>query len=97
MKITEALIRLEAKQQKLLEELQDIKMHVYALEEENQRLRAKLFNRDNTEGRENLLRLYGEGFHVCPMRFGDHRDDEDCLFCHTFLNKLSSAEQEHAQ
>lgn len=44
MKITEALIRLEAKQQKLLEELQDIKMHVYTLEEENQRLRVKLFN-----------------------------------------------------
>lgn len=87
MKTTEALIRLEAKAQRLLEELQDVKMHVYALEEENEHLKAKFLRRDNFEGRDKLIELYEEGFHICPMHFGDHRDEGDCLFCHAFLTK----------
>ena len=93
MKTTEALIRLEAKMQKLLEELQDVKMHVYALEEENERLRAKFLRRDNFEGRDTLVKLYEEGFHICPMHFGQRKDDEDCLFCHAFLNKRVAGDE----
>jgi regulator of replication initiation timing len=93
MKTTEALIRLETQVQRLLEELQEVKMHVYALEEENERLRAKVFCKDTLEGRENLIKLYEEGFHICPMHFGGRRDTGDCLFCHAFLSKRAAADE----
>lgn len=93
MRTTEALIRLEAQVQRLLEELQEVKMHVYALEEENEQLKSKFMRRDNFEGRDNLIKLYEEGFHICPMHFGDRRDEEDCLFCHAFLTKRAAGDE----
>lgn len=93
MKTTEALIRIEAKVQKLLEELEDIKMHVYALEEENEHLKAKFLRRDNFEGRENLIKLHDEGFHICPMHFGYRREGGDCLFCHAFISKRAESDE----
>lgn len=94
MKTTEALIRLESQVQGLLEELQEVKMHVYALEEENERLRAKVFRKENIQGNDNLMQLYEEGFHICPMHFGESRDPQgDCLFCHAFLRKRVVADE----
>lgn len=38
------------------------------------------------EAYDNLGRLYNEGYHVCPMAFGQHREG-DCLFCIAFMEK----------
>lgn len=38
------------------------------------------------EAYDNLGRLYNEGYHVCPMAFGQVRDGE-CLFCVAFMEK----------
>jgi regulator of replication initiation timing len=38
------------------------------------------------EGYENLAALYNNGYHVCPMAYGEIRTEE-CLFCAAFLAK----------
>ncbi|MDD2510545.1 MAG: initiation control protein YabA [Syntrophomonas sp.] len=38
------------------------------------------------ESYENLGRVYREGYHICPVAFGQKRDEE-CLFCLAFMEK----------
>lgn len=38
------------------------------------------------EGYEHLGRIYEEGFHVCPVAYGQPRHD-GCLFCIAFMGK----------
>jgi regulator of replication initiation timing len=37
------------------------------------------------ESYENMGRLYSEGYHICPVAFGQVRDEGECLFCVNIL------------
>ncbi|QBP18830.1 DNA replication initiation control protein YabA [Acetilactobacillus jinshanensis] len=77
---------------RILEENSELKI-------ENQHLRAVLGKKHRavekktpkkgpqlTKSRQNLLKLYNQGFHVCNQFFGKHRDkNENCLFCNKIL------------
>lgn len=66
---------------------------------ENQKLRAMLGEEqrqltqatkgqsaDTQKARQNLAKLYQQGFHICNQFFGKHRDPhENCLFCNEIL------------
>lgn len=92
---------LEARVQELLSEIKNMKNVVEVLETENAKLRQQLILmydlQDNDDagsggspkrvtGRQNLVNLYGQGFHVCNIYFGQLREGE-CLFCAAFLRR----------
>ncbi|KRL84964.1 DNA replication initiation control protein YabA [Ligilactobacillus equi] len=68
--ILERNAELEIENQHLRERLQD-------LEEKNQDVKEGL-----SKSRQNLEKLYKEGFHVCNEMYGSRRvNDEPCIFC----------------
>ncbi len=89
MKITESILALEEQIKALLEELAEIKMQVYALEEKNEQVLSKVYRSSEIQGHGNLQELYEEGFHICPEHFAQIRDvSQDCLFCLSFLSEV---------
>lgn len=92
MKLTESLMEMEQKLEDMLKEIRDLKMHVYALEQQNSLLLARIYEKEpEDKGFNNLKKLYQEGFHICPAQFGGYRTEgNDCLFCLGFFKKQSS-------
>lgn len=83
-----ALGELEGRLNESLKEVRRLRNQARALEEENQRLRAFMFSPMEGEGgRQQLLRFYQDGFHVCPPHFARVRSSGGCLFCQNFLEK----------
>ncbi|MFW6273559.1 MAG: initiation-control protein YabA [Halanaerobium sp.] len=80
--------------------LKDITYQLYQeneeLQRENEELRGLLFEYqgddllNKKEGYSNLINIYDEGYHVCPLSFGEKRKG-DCLFC---LNLLENQGKE---
>ncbi len=88
MSLVEDLAQVEASLAGLLQELHTLRQRVAMLESQNEHLRARLYEREQRGGAEQLARLYGEGFHICPPQFARSRTDgQDCLFCLSFLER----------
>jgi len=83
-----ALAGLEGQLSEVLKETRRLRARARALEEENQRLRTLILSAGEGEGgRQQLVRLYNEGYHVRPPHFARVRGNEGCLFCQSFLEK----------
>jgi len=95
---SQAMTEVEKNLGKMMEEIGRLKRYVVSLEEENIRLKRQMFavsereiervqsnaGRIQLEARENLEKMYQEGFHVCHFYFGEPLE-EGCLFCSAFL------------
>lgn len=76
----------------LILEIGDLKERVTRLEKETNpephyqgRPKAEIMKLQG-EGYEQLGQIYNEGYHVCPIAYGERRSD-GCLFCIAFLEK----------
>jgi regulator of replication initiation timing len=76
----------------LIHEIGDLKERVSSLEGEayvetqyEERPHGELIKLQG-EGYEQLGRIYNEGYHVCPVAYGQRRFD-GCLFCIAFMEK----------
>lgn len=87
LKISETIKQVQEQLQAMLQEINELQLQVEELEQQNRHLRTLLYSKQEMgEGKENLLKLYREGFHICPTYFaGARRQEEDCIFCLGFL------------
>ncbi|NLN87804.1 MAG: DNA replication initiation control protein YabA [Syntrophomonadaceae bacterium] len=77
----------------LIYEIGSLKERVAILEEEKPHDRIQKQQRQidavklQGESYTNLGRIYAEGFHVCPVAYGEPRQEDGCLFCMAFMGK----------
>ncbi|HPR93245.1 MAG: initiation control protein YabA [Syntrophomonadaceae bacterium] len=72
-------------------EIGDLKQRVRDLEKEKTQKEDSQPRGNSTillraEGYENLGSIYKEGFHICPVAYGQPREGE-CLFCIAFMSR----------
>ncbi|UQS82426.1 DNA replication initiation control protein YabA [Bombilactobacillus folatiphilus] len=79
--LTQVLAEMKDNISQVLEENAELKI-------ENEHLRSRLSEMDNKKelelphARKTLEKLYEDGFHVCTVMYGAHRDGhEECAFC----------------
>lgn len=101
--LSQAMTEVEENLSRLLEEVGRLQHYIDSLEDENMRLKRQLCalsdseaervqrnaNLIQQEARENLDKLYIEGFHVCHIYFGEPLEGT-CLFCSAFLQNDNS-------
>lgn len=76
----------------LVEENQRLKTENRKLQElltkqEQSSAKGRSGRTQKSDGKEQLRKLYQEGFHICNVYYGHLRTDDDCLFCLSFLQK----------
>lgn len=84
-----------------LAEVEAVKKHLQgvidentALRLENSKLRERLEKEEKSNvktsnfGKENLEKIYEDGFHICTYEYGKRREqDGPCMFCLELLNR----------
>lgn len=89
MSLMNDLKEIQGEMTSLLDKLDKLQQKVDSLETQNLKLLDRL-NEKNimSEGGENLMSLYREGYHICPTFFAKKREPGDsCLFCRGFIKK----------
>jgi regulator of replication initiation timing len=100
---SQAMAEVEENLSKLLEEIRRLKHYIDSLEVENTNLKRQLCvlsgaqadrvqnnaNKIQKVARENLDKMYQEGFHVCHIYFSEMLDGV-CLFCSALLQREPS-------
>lgn len=86
----ETLLRIDQMMRSLINEVADLRERVVDLERQLEKkapprpptLRPILLG---AESYGSMGRIYSEGYHICPLAFGEIRDEGDCLFCVNIL------------
>jgi regulator of replication initiation timing len=70
----------------LLDKLAEIRLRVESMETQNAKLLDRVSEEDlHNESDETLMKLYNEGYHICPTHFAKSREGEECLLCMAFI------------